>query len=225
MPGAIPGGYFYIALQTYPFSIKSIDMYSQINPGRARRVTLLFSLQLLCLLAGAQVKYSGTSVDLLISGTSTLHDWTMKSVKADCSANFNISRTGQINGLNNLTFSTPVDALKSDHTAMDNNAYKALKTDKNPVISYTLTSVTVITPAAGGASTVTCTGKLTIAGATRQAQVIAVCKPNNDNTMTVTGSEKISMKDFSIDPPTFMLGTIKTGNDITLSFSLILKRA
>lgn len=199
-------------------------MYSQINPGRARRVSLLFSLQLLCLLAGAQVRYSGTAVDLLISGTSTLHDWTMRSVKADCSANFNFSPTGQISGLTNLTFSTPVKALKSEHTAMDNNAYKALRNDKDPVISYTLTSVSV-TPAAGGASTVTCTGKLTIAGATRDAQIVAVCKPNSDNTMTVTGSEKISMKDFSIDPPTFMLGTIKTGNDITLSFSLILKRA
>jgi len=224
MPGAIPGGYFYIALQTYPFSIKSIDMYSQINPGRARRVTLLFSLQLLCLLAGAQVKYSGTSVDLLISGTSTLHDWTMKSVKADCSANFSFNPAGQISGLTSLSFSTPVSALKSEHTGMDNNAYKALRSDIDPVISYTLTSVT-LTPAAGGGSNVICTGKLTIAGTTRDAQIKAVCKPNSDNTMTVSGSEKISMKDFSIDPPTFMLGRIKTGNDITLSFNLILKRA
>ena len=91
------------------------------------------------------------------------------------------------------------------------------------MISYTLSSVNV-TPSAGGASTVNCTGKLTIAGVTRDAQVTAVCKPGPGNTLTVTGSQKISMKDFSIDPPTFMLGTIKTGNDITLSFNLTLKR-
>lgn len=199
-------------------------MYSQFNPGKARRLPLLFSLQLLCLLAGAQVRYSGSTVNLLISGTSTLHDWTMKSVKAECTAVFNFNPAGQISGINGLTFSTPVNALKSEHTAMDNNAYKALKNDKAPVISYTLTSVTV-TPGAGGASTVTCTGKLTIAGATRDAQIVAICRPGTDNTVTVTGSEKISMKDFSIDPPTFMLGTIKTGNDITLSFNLTLKRA
>ena len=198
-------------------------MYSQLNLGKARKLPLLFSLQLLGLFAGAQVRYSGSSVDLLISGTSTLHDWTMKSVKAECSAFFIFNASGQVSGLSGLTFSTPVNALKSEHTAMDNNAYKALKTDKAPVISYTLTSVAV-TPGTGSASTVTCTGKLTIAGATRDAQIVAVCKPGADNTVNVTGSEKISMKDFSIDPPTFMLGTIKTGNDITLSFALTLKR-
>lgn len=199
-------------------------MYSQINPGRARRFSLLFSLQLLCLLAGAQVRYSGASVDLLVSGTSTLHDWTMKSTKAECNAIFDFSPAGQISGLNSLSFSTPVNALKSEHTAMDNNAYKALKSDKDPVISYTLTSVSV-SPAAGGASTVTCTGRLTIAGATRDTRIVAVCKPGADNTLTVTGAQNISMKDFSIDPPTFMFGTIKTGNDITLAFNLTLKKS
>jgi hypothetical protein len=199
-------------------------MYSQLTLGKARRLPLLFSLQLLCLFAGAQVRYSGFTADLLVSGTSTLHDWTMKSGKAECAAVFNFNAAGQISGLNGLTFSTPVNALKSDHTAMDNNAYKALKNDKDPVISYTLTSVN-FTPAAGGASTVTCTGKLTIAGATRDAQVVAVCKTNADNTINVTGAEKISMKDFGIDPPTFMFGTIKTGNDITLVFNLTLKRS
>lgn len=196
-------------------------MYSQLNLGKTGKLSLLFSF--LCLSAGAQVRYSGSTADLLISGTSTLHDWTMKSVKAECSALFTFNTAGQISGLDGLIFSTPVDALKSEHTAMDNNAYKALRNDKAPLISYTLTSVNV-TPAAGGASTVTCTGRLTIAGATHDAQVVAVCKPGADNTVTVTGSEKISMKDFSIEPPTFMLGTIKTGNEITVSFSLTLKR-
>lgn len=199
-------------------------MYSQFSLGKARRLPLLFSLLLLCLFAGAQVRYSGSTTDLLVSGTSTLHDWTMKSAKAECSAVFNFNGAGQISGISTLTFSTPVNALKSEHTAMDNNAYKALRTDKDPVISFTLTSVSV-TPAAGGASTITCAGKLTIAGATRDAQIVALCKPNADNTINVTGSEKISMKDFSIDPPTFMLGTIKTGNDITLAFNLLLKRS
>ncbi|HWB90462.1 MAG TPA: YceI family protein [Puia sp.] len=199
-------------------------MYSRTNLGKARRLPLLFSLQLFGLFAAAQVKYSGSSIDLLVSGTSTMHDWTMKSVKADCIATFNFNASGQISSIDALTFSTPVTALKSDHTSMDNNAYKALKKDKAPVISYTLTSVT-IAPAAAGASTVTCNGKLTIAGATREAKIVAVCKPNSNNTISVTGMEKISMKDFLIDPPTFMLGTIKTGNDITLTFNLTLKKA
>ncbi len=199
-------------------------MYSQAILGKARTLGLLFSLSLFFLPGRTQVRYSGTTTALLVSGTSTLHDWTMKSAKADCAAIFDFDAAGQISGLTTLNFTTTVKDLKSDHTAMDNNAYKALKTDKEPMITYSLTSVNVV-HGAGGAATVTCTGKLTIAGATRDAQVVAVCKSNADNTISVAGTEKISMKDFSINPPTFMLGTIKTGNDITLSFNLTLKRS
>jgi hypothetical protein len=176
------------------------------------------------LLAGAQARYAGSAIDLTVSGTSTLHDWTMKSVKADCSANFTINSAGQIVGVDGLVFSTPATSLKSEHSSMDNNAYKALKTEKNPVISYTVNSVNVA-PAEAGGVVVTCKGKLTIAGAVRDEDVIALCKLNPDNTISVTGTEKISMKEFSVDPPTFMLGTIKTGNEIVLSFHLILKKA
>lgn len=189
-----------------------------------KAISFLFSFQLLSLLSFAQASYTGTAVDLVVSGTSTLHDWDMKSVKANCTAAFVLNNAGQITGLNALSFSTPVNGLKSDHTAMDNNAYKALKTDKDPLISYTMTSAT-ITPAAAGASTVKCTGKLTIAGTTLNEEIVAVCKPNADNTISVTGSRSISMKDFNMEPPTFMLGTIKTGNDVVLKFNLVLKKS
>ena len=189
-----------------------------------RLLILLFHLLSAGLLSSAQVRYAGTTVDLVVSGTSTLHDWNMKSVKADCSGVFTLNSAGEITSVEGLVFSTPATALKSEHTSMDNNAYKALKTDKNPVIVYTVSSVS-IAPGKGGACTVTCKGKLNLAGSTRDEQVVALCQPNADNTITVTGTEKISMKDFNIDPPTFMLGTIKTGNDITLSFTLLLKRS
>jgi hypothetical protein len=192
-------------------------------PGKGKYWPLLFFFLSVGLLSSAQVRYAGTTVDLTVSGTSTLHDWNMKSVKADCQAVFTLNGAGQITGVEGLTFSTPATALKSEHTSMDNNAYKALKTENNPTISFTVSSVTVA-PGNGG-STVTVRGKLNLAGSTRDEQVVALCKPNADNTITVTGTEKISMKDFSIAPPTFMLGTIKTGNDITLSFTLLLKRS
>jgi hypothetical protein len=192
-------------------------------PGKGRILPFLFSLQLLSLLAVAQTRYTGTGATLLISGTSTLHDWTMKSTRADCAVTVLLNQSGQVGGLSGLNFSTPASSLKSEHTSMDNNAYKALKTDKSPVISYTMNSVAVSMDATG--AIVTCKGRLTIAGATRDEDLVAVCRTNADNTITVTGSKKISMHDYQIDPPTFMLGTIKTGNDIVLTFTLTLKKA
>lgn len=175
-------------------------------------------------MSSAQVHYTGSSVDLVVSGTSTLHDWTMKSVKADCSALFLLNPSGNITGVQTMTFSTPAIGLKSEHTGMDNNAYKALKTDKNPTITYTLTSATVA-PGANGAATVKCSGNLSIAGTTKEEEIVATCKPNPDNTITVTGTRKISMQEFSIAPPTFMLGAVKTGNDVVITFTMLLKRS
>lgn len=171
----------------------------------------------------SQATYSSSIVDLVVSGTSTLHDWDMKSVKANCTATFTLNSAGQITELSALNFSTPTNALKSEHTAMDNNAYKALKTDKNPSISYTLTSA-VVTPGPGGTVTIKTAGKLTIAGTTKDQEIIAVVKPNSDNSLNVTGSRTISMKDFNMQPPSFMLGAVKTGNDVTLKFNLTLKK-
>ena len=184
--------------------------------------TLLSSLLLILLISSrAQVSYTGNTVSLVVSGTSTLHDWDMKSAKADCRAGFTLDANGQPSNLNSLSFSTPVNALKSEHTAMDNNAYKALKSDKNPTIAYTMTTASLIT----GSTTVKVTGRLTIAGTTKDEVIDAVCKTNPDNTITVTGTKKISMKDYDMQPPTFMMGTIKTGNDIVLKFTLVLRKA
>jgi len=191
--------------------------------GKGRSLSLLFSLQLLILGLNAQTHYIGTSVDLIISGTSTLHDWTMKDVKADCSATIDLNPSGQVDALTALIFSTPVNALKSEHSSMDNNAYKALKSDKNPSITYTMTTVTLAQTTAG--TTVTCKGKLTIAGTTRDEDLVAVCKASPDGTLTITGTKPISMQQYQISPPTFMLGAVKTGNDIVLTFNLRLKKA
>lgn len=191
--------------------------------GKGRPLSLLFSLQLLIIGANAQSHYTSSSVNILVSGTSSLHDWTMKDLKADCAATLDLNAAGQLDQLSTLSFATPVNALKSEHSGMDNNAYKALKSDQAPQISYVLSSATITQTSTG--STVTCKGKLTIAGTAKDEDLIAICKTNPDNTITVTGTKKISMSQYNIKPPTFMLGAVKTGNDIVLTFNLILKKA
>lgn len=175
-------------------------------------------------IAGAQARYTAKdNLNLIVSGTSTLHDWDMKSAKGDCAVVFATNAAGALTGISSLQFSTPAESLKSEHSAMDKNAYKALKTDKAAVISFTANSGTVSGSEAAGYQ-VKCTGKLTIAGATRDEEVVAICKVNADKSVTVTGSTKISMKDFDMTPPSFMMGTIKTGNDVVLKFNLTLKK-
>lgn len=185
---------------------------------------LVAALQAPAIFSAAQTRFSTSSVSLLISGTSTLHDWTMKSAKADGTVLFDLGPDGQITGIRSLVFSTPANALKSEHTGMDNNAYKALKSDQFPVISYTMTSAAV-THGPDGSAIIKCAGTLSLAGATRQEDIVAICRTNPDNSIIVTGSTRISMQDFRIDPPTFMLGTIKTGNEIVLTFNIVFRKS
>jgi len=171
-----------------------------------------------------QVKYhTKDDLNLVISGTSTLHDWSMKGAKGEINALFTFNAANQITALNTMSFTCPAEGIKSEHSAMDKNAYKALKSDKNPAITYTLASATV-SPVNATEFTVKCIGKLTIAGVTRDADLIVTCKLNADKSISVSGSKKISMKEFNMEPPTFMMGTIKTGNDVVLKLNLTIRK-
>ncbi len=173
----------------------------------------------------AQVKYSNkNAANLTVSGTSTLHDWDMKSTQGSCEVFFTFNAAGAITGMTGLNFSTPALALKSGHGAMDKNAYKALKTDKNATVSFTANSATITPLAVANDYLVKTTGKLSIAGTSIDAEITAHCKVNSDKSITVMGSRKISMKEYGMVPPSFMMGTIKTGNDVTLKFDLTLNK-
>jgi polyisoprenoid-binding protein YceI len=168
----------------------------------------------------AQIKYQATdNIHSSVSGTSTLHDWNMKTSAGQCKATFTLNASNELTDLTNLSLSIPAASLKSKSKSMDKNAYKALKTKDNKSITFDLISATL---SANG--TITCMGTLSIAGKSINTQLIAVAKSNANKTIGITGSKKISMKEFNMVPPTFMLGTIKTGNDITLSFDLILEK-
>lgn len=167
----------------------------------------------------AQVSYKAQAVNVSLKGTSTLHDWEM--IAKQGNSNASLALTGdKLTGISNLSFVLPAKGLKSEHTMMDNNTYKALDVDKNPNISFVLSSSTV-TPVDATTYSIKAIGKLTIAGFTRETDLVATGKFNPaDKSITVTGSKKFKMTDYKVKPPTVMFGSIKTGDDITVSYNL-----
>lgn len=166
----------------------------------------------------AQTNYHAANAKITVDGTSTLHDWKMESSTGECTASIVLDASGHLSALSALSFSLKAESLKSDKSGLDKNAYKSLQTSKYKTITYQLTSATV-TPAGA----IRCLGKMTIAGVTLDADLVATAKVNPDKSITVKGSKKIGMKTFKIDPPSFMMGAVKTGNDITISFDVTLK--
>jgi polyisoprenoid-binding protein YceI len=65
-----------------------------------------------------------------------------------------------------------------------------------------------------------CTGKLTVAGVTKQIELDASYKMLPNGSLLVSGKKKLLMSDYNIEAPTFMFGTVTTGDEITVSFNV-----
>jgi polyisoprenoid-binding protein YceI len=169
----------------------------------------------------AQANYHAQTMDVVVSGTSTLHDWEMKSSKGQFDASILFANDKMT--FSGLSFNFPAESLKSGHSMMDNNTYKALNTSKNPNITFVLTSGNVTSV---GANTYELKGigKLTIAGTTIQTDLVATLKYNpTDKSFTCTGVKKFKMTQYGVKPPTVLMGTIKTGDEISISYNLNIK--
>lgn len=179
-----------------------------------RKSPLFFLLGLLMLIAttgNAQTKYVlASSPTLKVSGGSSLHDWHMTTQTAKGEGMFVIER-GQFKSASSLTLSLQAESLKSGTSGLDKNAYKALKTDKNKEIRFVLKEFT------GSGSSFTAKGDLTIAGVTKPVS-LPLKLTTTDGKFQFEGSFTTKLTHFSIEPPTALMGTVKTHDEITISF-------
>ena len=165
-------------------------------------------------------------IAMKLSGTSTLHKWDMNagSFTGQALFGFKPGSATELTSLKSLTFVLAVINLSSGEKGLDKNAYKALKASDYKDIDYKLLSAT-ITPEKDNKYLIKAHGNLTIAGVTKEVTMDVECIVNKDATITCIGSEKLNMTDYAVKPPTFMLGAMKTGDAITLNFTLVYKKA
>ena len=163
--------------------------------------------------------FSSQVVTVKINGTSSMHDWEMKSEKGHVEVLLGLGALDNIIALTSLKFTIPAESLKSGKSSMDKNAYKALKTGTAKNINFVMSS-SKVTPVNSTTVEITALGKLTVAGTTHETDIVVKVKYNaTDKTYTANGSKKIKMTDYNVKPPSFMMGAVKTGNDITISFN------
>lgn len=169
--------------------------------------------------AQAQAIYQVQSVNMKLEGTSTMHDWEMKANNAVGEAQFILNSENELTSIKSLTFSIEVKDLRSDSKGLNNNAYKALKTTQYKHISYTLTSAKQ--SSVNGGYLLKTKGKLTVAGTTKDVAMDIHLVVNKNNTISCEGSHKLKMTDYNVEPPSFMLGAMTTGDETMLHFEVI----
>lgn len=178
------------------------------------KLTGVFLLILFASSAFAQVSYSiASGTELKISGGSSLHDWEMTSKDAKGNAVFTIENN-LVKGAQSLRVNAEAESLKSGTRGLDNNAYKALKTGQHKQITFVLKELTGTTP------NFTAKGEFTIAGVTKAASFPVKLTQSGSN-LIFEGKYDTKLTSFSIDPPTALMGTVKTRDDVTISFKTI----
>jgi hypothetical protein len=163
--------------------------------------------------------------EVTIEGTSSLHPFHCKTDKimayVDVDPGYTKDLTKVARPIVSVKVNIVVRTLTCGNGQMDKNMYGTLKADENPLIKYTLTGYDILdgsaSPAAFAAKT---SGTLMISGKERAIDMKINAERLSNGKAIATGEQAIQMTDFGIEPPSFMFGRLKVGNEIKVKFNL-----
>jgi polyisoprenoid-binding protein YceI len=156
---------------------------------------------------------------LIVEGTSTVHDWQVESNEFSAETVLKMNGDG-VTQVSHVEFTSPAESLKSGKKLMDTKMQEALKSKTHPEIKFSLKGDNVIS---GEKATIP--GLLTIAGKTKEVNVAVDFDAQNPQKFKVSGEVPLKMTEFNVDPPTAMMGTIKTGDEVIVKFDLEFQRS
>ena len=151
---------------------------------------------------------------LWLEGTSTVRSFKCSATKLDMAV---VAETEEAPAemVKTASLVVPVAQLDCGNKTMNEHMRKALKAESNPQISWKMTSYQV------QGSNVVINGKLTIAGKENAIELKGTGSADN-GTIRFKGSKQFKMTEYGVKPPSLMLGTMKVGDPVTVSFDLVL---
>jgi hypothetical protein len=190
-----------------------------------KRSISLFALAIL-VVGTTQVfadKYGDKAHKMVIHGTSTLHDWEAPLNTMKARADFSVVGT-ELTGLTSFWVECDVMSIKSEKgESMDEKIYEALKSEENPKIVYNLSQVKSLTKK-GSDFVLETVGTLKVAGKTVTIDMTVTAKVNANGEVMFSAERKLKMSQFDMDRPSAMLGVIKAGDDVSVSFDVTMKK-
>jgi hypothetical protein len=192
---------------------KQIITFSQV-------LLLLFCIETSIVKAQVSAQFEPTGSSVIIKGTSNLHDWEETIEKFSVDAVF-IIQNKKITDIERLAFTCKSSAIKSESSIMTSKTHDAMKSDKHPNIKFTGTKPDHFQQT-GSSISGNISGDLSIAGVVRSISLPFNGTYNADQ-LIITGSKKLKMTDFNISPPTAILGSLKTDENIEVIYKLKLQ--
>lgn len=160
----------------------------------------------------SELKLDKSRSSMSIIGTSSLHDWESK-------VN-DFSLTGTINEstLSDIKVEVVTNSIESGRSIMNKKTFDALMAEEFPLIVFEASQLKINDDEVQGE------GIVTIVGQSKSIPIKASIGMQTSSELYVIGEVKLKMTEFGIDPPTAMFGTLKTGDDITIKYELLLTK-
>ena len=163
--------------------------------------------------------------ELTIEGTSTLHAFHCKTNKlnayVDVDPGYTKDLTKVARPIAAVKVNIVVKTLTCGNGQMDRNMYGTLKADENELIKYTLSGYDILDGTASPSSFVANTnGTLIVAGTEKPIAMKINAERTADGKAIAQGEQTLRMSDFGIEPPSFMFGRLKVGDQIKVKFNL-----
>lgn len=181
------------------------------------RIVLLLSFTLVSapnILFGQVVYNPAAESEMVIKGSSSLHDWESQSGQINGQLTLEKESTNQLQDIQKMKLSIPVKSFESGKDGLDKNMYEALSAEEHPTITFRMTGFTKLDDRRAKA-----TGDLTVAGQTRQITVTGNYNLKNGQ-LTIRGNKTIDMTNYDIEPPTFLLGAFSVDEEVTVAYEL-----
>ena len=118
-----------------------------------------------------------------------------------------------------------VETLDCGSPFMNTDMYDALKADVNNLIEFELSTINKIEQSNknDGSYNVVVLGNFSVAGITKNYEMVFNIKTVKKNLYKITGSKELSMYDFEITPPTALFGLITANDTLEIYFDLLVK--
>ncbi len=171
------------------------------------------------------------SSKVTVNGGSNVHEWSCSGSKFDAAIEMDAASLNKPLGevgkpIMKVVVSIPTKSVKCGKDKMDENMYKALKAEQFPTIKYELTTYKLDASKTTATSFVALTeGQLTVAGTTAKVAIPVTATRKDGGQFVGEGTLRMLMTDVGIKPPTALLGTMRTKNEITITFQVLLDKS
>lgn len=185
--------------------------------------TLVLLIMINCQFASAQARYTIKSQKVEVAGTSNIHDWTASVGKLSGSSDFYVENS-TITGIKSAVVDVDANSLAgSKGSIMDKKIKECFDSEKYPHIKFVLAKINGV-QTSGNVSTINLVGNITIKTTTVPVEFLVKATTLANGDIEVRTSKRIRMSDFNLKPPTALLGTLKTANDVTLNIYFLLRK-